>query len=305
MTLLAIRARPNGWMYRPSLRSWRQMLTFGVVSSSVILLNMAFEMLPRFALGRILGFEAVGLFGRALTLCQLPDRAIVSALQPVVLPAFAARLREDRDLKEAYLHAVTMMTALQWPILLLVALLAEPLVALLLGAQWQAAAPLARVMAIGTMALAPGFLTFPVLVAVGRVRDTLTASLVSLPPSALLMIGVAPLGLDAVAASLLVTAPLQMAVAYHFVRRAVGLSWADLWRAAAPSALVTAGAMLVPLAVVAGQPAGGSVGIPGAVVAVAGAGLGWLAAALLATHPLLGELRQVAELVNLRMRRRA
>ena len=62
---------------------------------------MAFDMLPRLALGRILGFDAVGLYGRALTLCQIPDRAIASALSPVVLPAFAARVRAQGDLREA------------------------------------------------------------------------------------------------------------------------------------------------------------------------------------------------------------
>ena len=304
-TLLAIGARPHLWIYRPSLNCWRQVLSFGAISSSVMLLNMGFDILPRFVLGHILGFDAVGLYGRAVSLCQIPERTIVSAFGPVVLPAFAERVRAQRDLKEAYLRGVTLMTAVQWPILLLVALLAEPLVALMLGAQWHAAAPLTCVMAIGTMALAPAYLTFPVLVAVGRVRDTLTASLISLPPSALVMVSVAHLGLDAVAASLLVTAPLQMAVGYHFVRRAIGLRWGDLWRAAAPSAFVTTGAMLLPLALVAWQPAGVSLGISGAVVAVAGAGLGWLAAGFCVAHPLLGELRQLAELVSLRMRRRA
>ena len=92
-TVLAVRARPLLWIFRPSLGSWREVLSFGAVSSSVSVLNMAFDMLPRLALGRILGFDAVGLYGRALTLCQIPDRAIASALSPVVLPAFAARVR--------------------------------------------------------------------------------------------------------------------------------------------------------------------------------------------------------------------
>ena len=305
LTILAVRARPQLWIFRPGLAGWRQMLSFGMISSSVIFLNMAFDVLPRFALGRILGFDAVGLYGRALTLCQLPERAIASALSPVVLPAFAARIRARGDLKEAYLRGVTLITSVQWPALMLVALLAQPIVAVVLGDQWQAAAPLTRVVALGTMALTPAFLTFPLLVSLGRIRDTLTASLVSLPPSALLIIGAAPFGLDAVAASVLVTAPLQMAVAYHFVRRAIGLTWGDLWRAVTPSVLVTVGALVLPLAMVAWQPAGTSVGVPGAIVAVLGAGLGWAAVSFAIAHPLLKELRQLAELAPLWPLRRA
>lgn len=299
---LALRARPYLWLFLPSLAEWRVLAVFGIQSTAVILLNMAFDLLPRFALGRILGLEAVGLYGRAVTLCQLPDRAIVSALSPVVLPAFAARVRAQGDLRSAYLRSVTLVTAVQWPILLLVALLAEPIVAIILGDQWHAVAPLARVVALGGIALAPAFLTFPLLVAMGRVRDTLTASLISLPPSALLLVAAAPLGLDAVAATVLVAAPWQMGVAYHFVRRALGLRWRDLWRAASPSIALTIGAGLAPATVVAWHD-GFDLGLAAGAVAAAGAAAGWLLAGLVTNHPLLAELLRLTGDLGLRMRR--
>src|SRR5699024_5124109 len=152
------------------------------------------ELLPRLALGRILGFDAVGIYARAVTVCQLPDRAVVSALQPVVLPAMAARVRARGSLKDTYLRGLSLMSALQWPALAFLALLADPVVRILLGAQWAATTPLVRMIALASMMLAPAFMTFPVLVASGRLRDTLLSSLISLPPSVLIVVGVAPFG---------------------------------------------------------------------------------------------------------------
>ena len=62
-------------------------------------------------------------------------------------------------------------------------LLADPLVMLLLGPQWQEVPHLVRLMAGGMFWLVPAFLSYPTLVVLGRVRDTLTTSLITVPPS--------------------------------------------------------------------------------------------------------------------------
>jgi O-antigen/teichoic acid export membrane protein len=71
--------------------------------------------------------------------------------------------------------------------MLITALLAEPIVALLFGPAWSAAVPLARLLAVASIATFATCLTYPMLVAVGRVRDTLIANLFSIPPSLLLL----------------------------------------------------------------------------------------------------------------------
>ena len=158
----------------------------------------------------------------------------------------AAQIRAGGDLKASYLRGLTLMSAIQWPTLIMLALLADPVVRILLGQQWSETAPLVRMIALATMALAPAFLTFPVLVAAGRIRDTLLASLISLPPSILIVIGAATLGLWQVAASMFLVAPLQIFVALLFVRRAIDMTWREFFAALRKSALMTIGTMAVP-----------------------------------------------------------
>lgn len=290
MAALAFVTLPQLWIYRPSLQNTRSLLSFGGVSSLITVTNMAYDLLPRLAFGKILGFDAVGLYARAITVCQLPDRVVVSALQPVVLPAFAAHARGGGSLKESYLHGLSLMTAVQWPALIMLSLLAEPVVHVLLGPQWGQVPPLVRIMALANMALAPAVLTFPVLVSAGRINDALWASLISLPPSFLIAIGAAFISLEAVALSLFIIAPLQMFVAYYFIRRAIGLSWKGLLDAARYSALLAIGTALGPIVVAMTSPTGLDLGWLQTTVALVSGGVGWMLSLSLVDHPVKGEI---------------
>lgn len=290
MATLAVGTRREFWIFRPSFAGTRRLLSFGVVSSLITVSNMAYDLLPRLAFGKILGFDAVGLYSRAITLCQLPDRVVLSALQPVVLPAFAAHARAGGSLKESYLHGVGLMSAVQWPALIMLSLLADPVVHILLGPQWGAVPPLVRVMALANMALVPAMLTFPVLVSAGRIKDALWASLISLPPSAAIMIGAAFFSLNAVAASLCIVAPLQMFVSYCFIRRAIGLTGTEFVQTARNSFLLALGTALVPVVVVATSPSGFDLGLIQTIVAIAGAAAGWLTMLAIVDHPLKQEI---------------
>lgn len=290
VTALAIACRPEPGIFRPSLAGWRRVTSFGSVAVLVTVANMAYDLLPRLVLGRILGLGAVGLVVRATTVVQLPDRVAVQGLQPVVLSAMAALARSGGDLKQAYLRGHAMASALQWPALLMLALLADPVVRALLGTQWQEASSLVRILALGTMALAPSFMTYPLLVAAGRVRDALTASLISLPPSVLIILLAAHQGLEAVAVGMALVAPLQMLTALVFVRRATGLTWADLANSSAASVAVSASTLVLPMLVVLWSPTGLALDWSQTAAAVAGGALGWAAGIWLTGHALTGEV---------------
>lgn len=303
MAVGAFMMRPEPWVFRPTLREWRHVLPFGAWSSVVTLLGLLFEYMPRFILGRVISIGAVGLYSRALSLCQMPDKALLSAVQPVVLPALSARARVGGDMREPYFLGLASITALQWPALLCLALLAEPIVRLLLGPQWTETVPLIRILALASLSLFPAYLTYPVLVAVGRVKDLATASLISLPPSLAIMIGAAHFGLTAVALSLFVTGPLQVGVGLHFVRRHVRFTWGDFGRALVPSAIVTVGAAAAPAALLVAS--GGVLGIGYLGIAVVGSAIGWLATLRLARHPLDPEVRLVVGKLRGMVTRRA
>ena len=289
-TLVANIAQPMLWAFRPSLAGWRGILSFGAWSTATAIVNVIYDTLPQLIIGRVLGIVPVGLFGRAQVVCQLPDNLISSALHPVVLPALAQHARRGGSLREPYLLGLSHMAAVYVPAMVCLALLAEPIVGILLGPQWGEVPRLVRLMAMGLVWLFPAFLTYPMLVTLGRIRDTLVSSLISIPPSILLIAVAAPHGITAVAAVSLITGPLQAYVAVSFVRRHIGLAWADILRAAAPGAVATVGAAGGIVAVMSLLGFRTALSFGEMLVAIVAAGLGWLAGLWLGGHPLIGEL---------------
>ena len=123
--------------------------------------------------------------------------------------------------------------------------MARPIILIWLGPTWLEIVPLVQLLCIGNLALFAACLTYPMFVAVGRVQDALISSLISLPPSLLVILGASFLGVHAVAASALVTLPFQALVAFYFLGRQLGLRPAEfvrtLWRSGAVTVLVIAG----------------------------------------------------------------
>ena len=294
-TVAMFARRGEAWMFIPTLHEWRKVVAFGGYSTATAILNVVHDSLPQLIIGRALGFDGVGLFGRAAGICQLPDRLFVSALQPVMLPVLAEHVRNSTDLKAPYFRALTYMTALQWPMLLCLALLADPVVRVLLGAQWAEAAPLLRIMALAAAFLFPAFMTTPMLVAIGRVRDTLLLSLISIPPSLVLIFAASFVGLQAIAATQVVAGALQVYVALHFIKRHVRFTWRELavalWRSFAVALCAAAGPSTAIL--LAGSRF--DLSVVQTILATTGAFAGWLGGLVLTRHPLFGEMSGVVE----------
>jgi O-antigen/teichoic acid export membrane protein len=299
-TLSAILHRPSLTIFRPAIGEWRKVVLFGGISTCTALLNVICWNLPQLALGRVLGLNAVGLYSRATMLCQIFDRVVLDGLSPVILPAFAERVRSGSELKTSYLRALEYITALHWPFLLCLALLASPVVGLLLGEHWRDVAPLVRIMAVASLSMFPAFLTYPVLVAVGRVRDSLTMSLVSMPPSAAILLGASFFGLHAVAASLLLTAPFQVFVALTFIRRQIHFSWRELVAATKNSAVVSLCTAAGPATTIAASGLRFDVSVVDMMIASVVAFLGWLAGLYITRHPLLLEIQGASAVIQAR-----
>ncbi len=290
-TVLSFYFRPDLSILRPAFKSWTSVLSFGGYNGASFVINRAYETLPQLVLGHLLPLSAVGLYNRAQTVSDIPDKIVLASVFSVAFPALAAEIRSGRGLKEPYLRALGYITVFYWPALVLLALLADPIVALLLGPQWRSVTPLLQVMAVAGLAWFPVILTSPVLLAVGANRDRVLADLLGRSVSAVVLCSLASFGIMAMAVSKLVTLPFQMVVAFCFVRRHIHFRWRELGVALWKSAVVTAGSAAGPVGVVALSGSGFELSVPAAALAALLAVTGWLATALAVRHPVLLELK--------------
>ncbi|MER9540159.1 oligosaccharide flippase family protein [Mesorhizobium sp. M0586] len=248
--VFAVLMRPDLSIFRIELTKWREILAFGGLNTATGLLTTLGEVIPTFMLGRASGSTDVGLYSRAQQVTQMPSRLVISAISAVALPGFAAHARTGRPLKAPYLKAAASLTAFHWPGLAMVILFAYPLVHTLLGPGWETSIPLVQVIAAATMLCFPVPLMFPALVAVGGIRDTAKAWIISLPITSLIMILAAQHGPFMLALSIFATTPIQVGVGLWFLMRRLKLSVGEYLRALLPSAVAPRATALGPLVVI-------------------------------------------------------
>jgi O-antigen/teichoic acid export membrane protein len=274
-------------VYKLSLAHWQRIAAFGCYAGASHVAQVICQMLPQISLGRLIGFDAVGNYNRAVMLCQIPERTIISAFQPVILPAMAAELRAGHELKGIYVHGLALLTAVQWPMLLALAIFAEPVVRLLLGAQWIQVAPLLRIMALASLMMFSAPMSYSLLMSFGRVRDSLVINLITTVATGVLLVGLSPFGVDAVAASMFLTCPLQVYLMLRLIRRCIPLTWREIGAAVRPSIVVTLCSVISPVLCV--VLAGSRMSFGTCSLGLAGASAGWIAGLALTDHPLAAE----------------
>jgi O-antigen/teichoic acid export membrane protein len=289
--------RPDLSMLRPTFKGWGAVLRFGGYNGASFAINRTYEALPQLVLGHLLPHSAVGLYNRAQMVSDIPDRIVLTSVFSVAFPALAAEIREGRNLKESYLRALGLITVLYWPGQVLMALLAFPIVSLVLGQQWMAAVPLLQVMAVAGIAWFPVILTSPVLLAIGANRDRVLADLLGRSVSAAVLCSAASFGIMAMAMSKLITLPYQMVLSLWFVRRHVGFRWRDIGASLWKSALVTASSAVGPAGIVALSGWDFDLATGPAFGAGLCAAAGWLAGVCLTQHPVLVEIRRAVAAV--------
>lgn len=151
-------------------------------------------------IGRLLGKPALGAYRVAMDLASLPIEKVASLVLQVTTPILAA-VRGDREATARYLFRITEVVALvTWPLAIGLALVADLVVPIVIGPQWDAAIVPLQIFAItGAIRCTTPLLSGVVLASgdarfVGRI--TLWLTLASVPA----LIGVVGWGLPALAA---------------------------------------------------------------------------------------------------------
>lgn len=291
--LLALWLGGKLWMFKPIFRNWHGMLVFGGYNGFIVVLFRLYEQLPYLFLGRILSFNAVALFNRGLMVCQMPDKILLGGATAVILPAFSEEARQNRDLKAPYLAAISFITSLQWPALVVLSILAHPVVHIVLGQGWGEAVPLVRVIAIATMFSFTFELTYPVLVATGAIRDAFVRAVLTWPISAVVLLSVAFFGLKAMVFSLLVIVPFQAVISLLLIARKIPMTVRELLLSVWKSSIVTLATAAGPLLVVAWNRTF-EIGLLMTAIALLAAATCWLVSIWAIGHPVFDEVRRLA-----------
>ncbi len=293
--------RPRDFPKLPGLKGIGAAFHFGKFASVIYIFAQLTKGAPELVIGRARGAADVGIFSRANGLVEVFHRVVIRPVMSVVLPYFASQDRKTGTIVSAYTSSVSMLTAVGWPFLAVMAVVAYSAIRIIYGDQWLSAVPLAQVLCL---ACAIELLFMPSREALLACGDAKRASVLQVQIAVAQLLGltlVFPFGLMGAAWGLAGAAALGLALSQWHLR-GQRISYKRLARACMPSillALMCAG----PLAFAASAvPPAEDNYIRWAVAAGAYSVCAWLVGLFMAKHPLWFEIANFASSWRLRLK---
>lgn len=252
--ILSVRRHRFGW---PSFQTIKKPLLF---SSHVLVAVYAwstYSTLDNVTAGRVLGQTAIGLYGMAWTLANVPLEKVVSLVTQII-PSYLASVQKDTAALRRYLTSLSEALALiTFPLTIGLALVASEAVPLLLGKKWEGMVAPLRILCFYTafrslVALLPKLLT-----AIGNARFTMRIELLGLVLMPLGFYIGSRWGLAGIAFAWVIAYPLIAGPLYWKTFRSIGMKTKDYLSAVRPALDGSIAMIAVVWLLKAFQPSGG------------------------------------------------
>lgn len=126
--------------FRPSFRGFRPVLIFGLQIVSISGVAQMAARASDIILARMLGLPALGLYARASSLANLLFANVYGVATGIIFVRLSKELHETGSLHHTFVRALRLITAVMWPLLIGIAVLARPAITILYGDRWLGAA---------------------------------------------------------------------------------------------------------------------------------------------------------------------
>ncbi len=244
---------------RLGLRKWRTFFSFGGWLSAAGIVNYLTGIAPRTMIGKYLGTTPLGFYTIGNDLSQLATRELGSPLTEAIYPGLTALAKDNERLGRAYRKAQSIILGVALPIGVGSALMAQELIAILVGVKWLAASQvivlLAPTFAFTMITSATDSLAMAKFATKGMFIRALVIAAISLPVYGLALW---QWGFMGVLWAMVFSYFLQTAVNMYFAKTLLNdIFFAPLvsgWRSLASAAIMTLAVLLVPAPFSPGQP---------------------------------------------------
>ena len=176
----------------------------------------------------------MGIYRTAWKSVELIAQGTIMPFSTVSLPTLAKLQSDPAAFRNAYLRIVAVSAAISFPCIVGFGLLADQLIPLIYGAQWEPSVPVAQVLTFLVVPYALNFFADPALTAIGRADVIFRLALVQLAGTVVFCSLAAPFGLTAVAMAYVVRSYLTLALQLWLFNRATSVRPLVVLRAIAP-----------------------------------------------------------------------
>lgn len=250
VALLVASYTMSAYRPRPSLARLKALVDFSKWVLANNALSFVRERVDALVVGKLAGPGALGLYAIAQEIADLPTSELAQPIARAAYPGYARIADERGRLANAFLEGLGLVLAICLPASVGIALLADPLVQVLLGPAWVAAVPLIEALVLYGLMRTVSTLAGPVYLALGRVRiePALLALYLAmlLPLLTLLVLRMGVLGaVWALSACAAVNLVLNLVILTRLLGLGPGRMVAVVWRTLVAGALMATGVATV------------------------------------------------------------
>jgi O-antigen/teichoic acid export membrane protein len=215
-------------------------LKFGLPSAGASLLWTLYSSSDNLFVGRVFGAELLGLYSMGYYLVDLPAAKINQIVRPVLIP-FYSKLKENLDeLRSSFLRTARGTTAVLYPCVAGMGIIAYDFVPLLLDDSWSGLETALVIMSLSGVLRVTTENISPLFLSLGLARYAFYCNFFAalVFPTLVIVLGLA-FGMPGVYASWFVFLPLRIAVNLFYLNKALEITAGDFLRAVAPSFIAT------------------------------------------------------------------
>lgn len=140
------------WMPKAvfSKSSFKELFSFGSKLLGAGLLNTIFQNIYLLVIGKLFNARELGFYTRAQQFKKMPSENITNIIQRVTFPVLSSIQDDDEKLIKAYRSFIRLSAFIVFPLMIGLAVVAEPLIRLVLTEKWMPTVPLLQLLCIGS-----------------------------------------------------------------------------------------------------------------------------------------------------------
>ena len=214
----------SGW--KPSMsfsvESFKGLFSYGsrILASNII--NTVYDNIYTIIIGKIFTPAQVGYYNRANQFAQAPSSTISGTVLKVNFPVLAKLQDDDEALLKAYRQFLRMAIYILYPFLFGLAVVAEPLIAVILGEKWLPAVPYLRILCLGFLFAPLTDINLNLLYVKGRTDLVLKLELIKKPVAFLILAAFCPFGILWLCASRALYSIVAFCINCHYTKKLLG-----------------------------------------------------------------------------------
>lgn len=208
-----------------SYASFRTLFSFGAKLLGSTLIHTLYVNMYSLVIGKFCAPSVLGYFNRSYTLGQFPVQNFSNIVQKVLYPVQCQYQDDAKKFNTLFSSYLRLSALIVFPVMIGLAVLAEPVIGLLLGDKWLPAAPFLQIICISLMWLPVMQANVSVLDAKGRSDAHLKSEIIK-KAIAMVILGITVCwGIYAICWGMLIYSFFDMGVVIAFSRRLTGIGY--------------------------------------------------------------------------------